>query len=151
MELLLWRWSTTAQIASAIVIAVFFLVLSRSMRRVELRPWVAAWLANLAALCVTITFWFAQPDSPLAFIALRTGYFFTKTLFVLLLAAGAWRFVRAPLSRSTTQIVVAAVAVLACAAALAVDNINQVGVVQSSVTAVVLGAAAGMLMRWRVP
>ncbi|HEX6368896.1 MAG TPA: GGDEF domain-containing protein [Longimicrobium sp.] len=151
MELLLWRWSTTAQIASAIVIAVFFVVLARSMRRVELRPWVAAWIANLAALCVTIVFWFAQPNAPLAFIALRTGYFFTKTLFVLLLAAGAWRFVRAPLSRRTARLAVAAVALLAGVAALAVDDINQVGVVQSSVTAIVLGAAAGMLMRWRVP
>ncbi|HEX7151137.1 MAG TPA: GGDEF domain-containing protein [Thermoanaerobaculia bacterium] len=45
MELLLWRWSTTAQIASAFMIAVFFVVLSRPVRRVELRPWVAAWLA----------------------------------------------------------------------------------------------------------
>lgn len=151
MELLLWRWSTTAQIASAIVLAVFFVVLARSMRRVELRPWVAAWVANLAALCVTITFWFAQPDSPAAFILLRTGYFFTKTLFVLLLAAGAWRFVRAPLSRRATRLAVGAVAVLAGVAALAVESINQVGVVQSSVTSVVLAAGAAMLMRWRVP
>jgi diguanylate cyclase (GGDEF)-like protein len=151
MALLLWRWSTTAQIASAIVIAVFFLVLSRSMRRVELRPWVAAWLANLAALCVTIVFWFAQPDTEAAFVALRTGYFFAKTLFILLLAAGAWRFVRAPLPRRTTRLAVAAVAVLAGVAALAVDDINQVGVVQSSVTAVVLLIGAGLLVRGRVP
>ena len=50
MELLLWRWSTTAQITSALMIAGFFvLVLARSVRRVEVRPWVWAWLANLAA------------------------------------------------------------------------------------------------------
>jgi diguanylate cyclase (GGDEF)-like protein len=151
MELLLWRWSTTAQIASAIVIAVFFVVLARSVRRVELRPWVAAWLANLAALCVTITFWFAQPQSPAAFIALRTGYFFAKTLFVLLLAAGAWRFVRPPLPRRVVRTGVAAVAVLAALAALAAEGINQVGVVQSSVTAVVLIASAGLLLAHRVP
>ncbi|HEY0038642.1 MAG TPA: GGDEF domain-containing protein [Longimicrobium sp.] len=151
MELLLWRWSTTAQISSAVVIAVFFVVLARSMRRVELRPWVAAWLANLAALCVTVTFWFTQPKSSAAFIALCTGYFFAKTLFVLLLAAGTWRFVRAPLSPRATRLAVAAVAVLAFVAALVVDSINQVGVVQSLVTVVVLGAAAGMLMHRRVP
>jgi diguanylate cyclase (GGDEF)-like protein len=90
MELLLWRWSTTAQIASAIVIAVFFVVLARSVRRVELRPWVMAWLANLAALFVTM-------------------------------------------------------------AAVVVESINQVGVVQSSVTALVLLASAGFLLARRVP
>ena len=76
MELLLWRWSTTAQITSAIVIAIFFVVLGRSVRRVELRPWVSAWLANLAALLVTSVFWFAQPESPATFIVLRWGYLF---------------------------------------------------------------------------
>lgn len=54
MELLLWRWSTTAQIASALMIAVFFIVLTRSVRRSELQLWVNAWLANLAALAVTV-------------------------------------------------------------------------------------------------
>jgi diguanylate cyclase (GGDEF)-like protein len=151
MELLLWRWSTTAQIASAIVIAVFFMVLARSVRRVELRPWVAAWLANLAALCVTIVFWFWQPDSQLSFVLLRTGYFFAKTLFVLLLAAGAWRFVRPPLSRRATRLGVAGVAVFAGVAAVTVSNINQVGVVQASTTAIVLLAAAGFLLGKRVP
>lgn len=151
MELLLWRWSTTAQIASAIVIAVFFMVLARSVRRVELRPWVAAWLANLAALCVTIAFWFWQPDSQLAFVFLRTGYFFAKTLFVLLLAAGAWRFVRPPLSRRATRVGVGGVAVFAGVAAVTVSSINQVGVVQASTTAIVLLAAAGFLLGKRVP
>jgi diguanylate cyclase (GGDEF)-like protein len=151
MELLLWRWSTAAQVASAVTIAVFFLVLSRSMRRVELRPWVAAWLANLAALCVTITFWFAQPQAPWAFIVLRTAYFFCKTLFLVLLALGAWRFVRHPASRTSNRLIIGAVAVGACVAAFMADGINKVGVIQSSVTAVVLGATAAVLVGRRVP
>ena len=89
MELLLWRWSTTAQITSALMIAVFFVVLGRSVRRVEMRPWMYAWLANLAALLVTCIFWFAQPSSPFAFVVLRGSYFFWKTMFVVLLVAGA--------------------------------------------------------------
>jgi len=151
MELLLWRWSTAAQVASAVTIAVFFVVLSRSMRRVELRPWVAAWLANLAALCVTITFWFAQPQSPWAFMALRTGYFFAKTMFLVLLALGAWRFVRQPVSRRTNRIILAAVAVGAGVAAFVATGINLVGVIQSSVTFVILGAIAAVLVAKRVP
>src|ERR1700686_3079534 len=94
MELLLWRWSTLAQITSELMISVFFVVLARSVRRVEMRPWVWAWLANLAALLVTITFWFAQPKSPFAFIVLRGNYFFWKTMFVVLLVAGVLSFVR---------------------------------------------------------
>ena len=151
MELLLWRWSTSAQIASAVVIAIFFAVLARSVRRVELRPWVAAWLANLAALLVTIVFWFAQPSEQWAFIVLRSGYFFTKTMFVLLLAAGAWRFVRRPLPGRTGRVIVASVAVGATAAAFLADDINKVGVVQSSTTTLVLVAAAGFLVARRVP
>src|SRR5215210_1110854 len=107
MELLLWRWSTTAQIASSVTIAIFFFVLARSVRRMELRPWVAAWLANLGALAVTLFFWFVQPQSPAAFIALRSGYFFSKTIFLVLLVAGAWRFVRRPVSPRTMRIVAA--------------------------------------------
>ncbi|HEV3051871.1 MAG TPA: GGDEF domain-containing protein [Longimicrobium sp.] len=151
MELLLWRWSTAAQVASAVTIAVFFVVLARGMRRVELRPWVAAWLANLAALGVTITFWYLQPRSAWAFIGLRTGYFFAKTMFLVLLALGAWRFVRQPASRRAVRAIVAAVAVGAGVAAFAADGINKVGVIQSSVTALVLTAAAAFLVAKRVP
>ena len=39
MELLLWQWSTTAQTASALMIAIFFLVLARSVRRPEVKAW----------------------------------------------------------------------------------------------------------------
>ena len=91
MELLLWRWSTTAQIVSSLMIAVFFDVLAQSVKRVELRPWVKAWLANLGALFVTVIFWYAEPKSALVFAALRFGYFFSKTMFVVLLAAGVRR------------------------------------------------------------
>ena len=50
MAILLWRWSTTAQIVSALILAVFFVVLRLSVRRRELGIWVAAWMVNLAAL-----------------------------------------------------------------------------------------------------
>jgi diguanylate cyclase (GGDEF)-like protein len=151
MELLLWRWSTSAQVASAVMIAVFFVVLARSVRRVELRPWIAAWLANLAALGVTIAFWFWQPRAPGAFIALRAGYFFTKTMFVVLLAAGAWRFLGRRMPPRTRRMVVAGVAVAAGAAAFMADDVNKVGVTQSSVIAVVLMAIAVRLAARRVP
>jgi hypothetical protein len=94
MELLLWRWSTTAQITSELMIAVFFVVLARPVRRVEMRPWIQAWLWNLAALFVTIVFWFAHPKSRIAFMATVFGYTLSKTIFAVLLVAGTWNFVR---------------------------------------------------------
>jgi diguanylate cyclase (GGDEF)-like protein len=151
MELLLWRWSTSAQIASGLMIAVFFLVLARSVRRAEMRPWVNAWLANLAALFVTSVFWFAQPQSPAMFIALRFGYFFTKTMFAVLLALGAWTFVRRALPASTLRVTMIAVAVYALIAGLVFDSIDEIGVSQSAVIGVLLASAAVLLVVKKVP
>jgi diguanylate cyclase (GGDEF)-like protein len=145
MELLLWRWSTTAQITSAVVIAIFFVVLGRSVRRVELRPWVYAWLANLAALLVTSVFWFAQPESKAAFIVLRWGYFFCKTMFVALLALGAWNIWRRspePLHRGA----IALVAMYAAVAAVTLDSIDRIGLAQSALIAALLGISAILLL-----
>jgi diguanylate cyclase (GGDEF)-like protein len=151
MELLLWRWSTSAQIASGLMIAVFFLVLARSVRRAEMRPWVSAWLANLAALFVTSVFWVAQPRSGAAFVALRFGYFFGKTMFVALLALGAWTFVRRGFPRSTSRAVAIAVAAYSLVAAFVFDSIDRIGVAESAVMAALLIAAAVLLLVRRVP
>jgi len=150
MELLLWRWSTTAQITSAIVIAIFFVVLGRSERRVELRPWVSAWLANLAALVVTSVFWLARPQSPVAFIVLRWGYFFSKTMFVVLLAVGAWNVWRRSQDR-LPRMAVALVAFSAAVAAVLLSSVDQIGVVQSAAIAALLGVSAIFLLAKRVP
>ena len=137
------------QITSALMIAVFFVVMARSVRRVEMRPWVRAWLANLAALLVTSVFWFWQPSSPAAFMALRAGYLFFKTMFVVLLAAGAWTFVRRrPPPRRNALI---AVAVYAIAAAFVLDSIARIGIVQSAVMALFLVASAALLVAKRAP
>jgi len=149
-ELLLWRWSTTAQIASALMIAVFFIVLTRSVRRSELQLWVNAWLANLAALAVTVIFWFVQP-AELSFLLIRVGYIFTKTLFVALLAAGAWRFVRPRLGARESRRMIVAIAAFAGVAALLTPRLEQLGVVQSAVIAILLGASAVLLIAKRVP
>src|SRR6266852_1013165 len=128
MELLLWRWSTTAQITSALMIAVFFVVLARSIRRVEMRPWVGAWLWNLAALLVTIIFWFFQPTSKIAFVVLRGGYFLSKTMFVVLLTAGAFRFARQRPSVALRRAAIACLVLYAVIAAFLADTIDRIGV-----------------------
>ncbi len=151
MELLLWRWSTTAQITSALMIAVFFVVLARSMRRVEMRPWVGAWLCNLAALLVTIIFWYFQPTSPIAFIVLRGAYFLSKTMFMVLLTAGAWRFARQRPGMVLRRVVIACVILYAVIAAFLADSIDRIGVSQSVVIALILGVASIALFLKRIP
>src|SRR4051812_35314256 len=150
MELLLWRWSTTAQVASALLIAVFFAVLGRSMGRAELRPWVLAWLANLAALLVTIAFWFTRPSSRWGLAALIWGYFFFKTLFAALLGIGAWRFVR-PHARLRTGLTTGVVAAAALVPAIVVNSVAGIGVVESTAITGLLASAAGLLLYYRVP
>jgi diguanylate cyclase (GGDEF)-like protein len=150
-ELLLWRWSTTAQTASALMIAIFVIVLSRSVRRPEVQTWVNAWLANLLALLVTSILWIAGPISDAVFFAIRLGYFFSKTMFVALLAMGAWRFVRPKLGARENHRIIAIVAVYAVVAALALTTIDLIGVVQSGVMAVILGGTAFLLVKHRVP
>ncbi|HEV2607868.1 MAG TPA: hypothetical protein VGT79_07790, partial [Xanthomonadaceae bacterium] len=116
MELLLWRWSTSVQITSDLLIAVFFVVLARSVGRVELRSWVSAWVANLGALSITIVFWLLQPQSKLVFAVISAMYIFAKTLFVVLLVIGAAGFVErrlAPHGRVPEGKVVVGVAIFA--------------------------------------
>jgi diguanylate cyclase (GGDEF)-like protein len=151
MELLLWRWSTTAQITSELMIAVFFVVLSRSVRRVEMRPWVQAWVANLVALLVTIIFWFAQPNSRFAFMATVFSYTLSKTIFSILLVAGTWNFVRRRSSVAMRRAVIAIAILYSAIAALTLDKIDKLGVVQSAVIGIILGTGALLLLFNRVP
>jgi diguanylate cyclase (GGDEF)-like protein len=139
MELLLWRWSTAAQITSALMIAVFFSVLARSVRRIELRPWVNAWVVNLFAMLVTLIFWVAQPESTIAFVLLRWGYVFAKTMFVLLLVLGTMRFRK-------WRGIVATVGALSFAGAFLLNTIDKIGVTQSAVIGIALGAGAAYLL-----
>ncbi|HMC75922.1 MAG TPA: GGDEF domain-containing protein [Vicinamibacterales bacterium] len=150
-ELLLWRWSTTAQTASALMIAIFFLVLARSVRRAEMQTWVNAWLANLLAMVVTSVLWVAQPTSEFAWVPIRFGYFFFKTMFVTLLALGAWRFVRPRLGSHEDYRLVGAIAAYALVASFTLKPIDLIGVSQSAIMGLLLGVSAILLVVQRVP
>jgi signal transduction histidine kinase/DNA-binding response OmpR family regulator len=89
MELLLWRWSTAVQVTSMLMIAVFFAALSRSVHRAEVRLWLRAWLADLAALGLALGFWYFQPGARYHHVAF-TLYLAAKTAFVLFMLQGAW-------------------------------------------------------------
>jgi diguanylate cyclase (GGDEF)-like protein len=145
MEVVLWRWSTAVQGTSAVMIALFFVVLARSVGRAELKPWATAWLANVVALLIPITYWFLQPDSQFAHVSMRWGYFMSKTVFATLLVIGASELVGGGLTVRAGPRLLVAVAVYSTVASLLVEGFIADGAVQSAVTAVLLFGGAVLI------
>jgi len=150
LELLLWRWSTIVQISSGVIIALFFLSLASATRRVELKPWVFAWLANLFALVVTVIYWFFQPQSAWVFGITSAGYIFFKSLFVLCLLIGLRRYLEGShfLSLRYRQAFYWAGGTGLLGAAL-VPNIPWLGVLQCVVIALGLYTATWLAIKCR--
>lgn len=148
MELLLWRWSTAAQVASVLMVTMFFVVAGRSTGHRETLWFAAAWSANLLALVVTLVFWFAQPVAWVS-LAMKFGYFSAKTAFATLLIYATAQFL--PGGRVRLGLPSAASLVLAYAlvATVLTSSIDGIGVAQSAVVALLLGFSA--LLCWRTP
>lgn len=146
LELMLWRWSTAIQAASAVMIAVFFIVIARTARRAEAKRWAWAWLANLFALLATVIFWYAGPLPPLPSSVLGTGYFLGKTSFLLLLVLGARAFAHPGAGVLPRRWSVAAASVLAYSilAGFFLSGIPGIGTAQSLVMAA--GCTAGVVI-----
>lgn len=145
-ELLLWQWSSAVQISSTLLIALFFLVYGRSAERPELRWWVAAWLANGAALSVTWAFWIFAP-SGIALPLLLAVYFACKSSFVALILLGVVALHRPEQAQRLLRPVIGVVAGFSLLGALFISNINVIGVLQASIIALVLGAAVRECLR----
>jgi diguanylate cyclase (GGDEF)-like protein len=91
MELFLYQLSIWGLLITSVMIAVFFLVLTRSNRRAEMQWWTAGWFANVAAMTSTIIFWYAQPPAavhPYVFAL----YVAAKNVYVWLLLRGTLEF-----------------------------------------------------------
>ncbi len=146
-QLLLWRWSTLLQITSLIMIALFFLVLSRSTKRSEFKPWVYAWLANLISLLVTVIYWTTNPTSVYLFKASAAGYVFFKTLFLLLLLKGMQRLLGQSYFLLRYKNILYISGTIALLFALTIPSIPWLGVFQSAVIGVVLAIGTFMAIR----
>jgi diguanylate cyclase (GGDEF)-like protein len=145
MELLLWRWSTSVQVTSLLMITVFFWMLGRSIRTAALRWWVRAWIWNLAALAITLFFWFFQPPNWVLHAVVAPVYMGAKTAFVLLLIQGAWAMRRPGRPFFATRPLIAGLGAYA-AAAMLLPTVPWVGVVQHTVMGVILVVAAAVLL-----
>ena len=146
-ELLLWRWSTTVQISSAVVLAVFMVAFGRAVGRIDTRWWTGAYVANLGAMGVTVLYWYGAADL-LPGAVLRFGYMASKTLFVACLVAGVYAF-RHPDTPSpfTLRRCVAAAGAVGAYGALFVSSINVLGLVQHAIIALALGFGATWCFR----
>ena len=94
---ILGRWSIGVQWASVALVAVFFAVLTRTIRLREVRLWASAWLADVLALTLAFVSYFVA-EGPVARLA-ATGYALAKTCFVVLLIVGARQLLRPGASR----------------------------------------------------
>ena len=151
MELLLWRWSTLVQVTSDLIIAVFFVVLARSVGRTELRAWVSGWVANLAALSITIVFWLTQPQSPIVFAIISAFYLFAKTLFVVLLVAGTAGFLDRQTLPIPYRMLIIGVAIFSMLSTLVVHSINMLGLIQATTICICLVAGTAFLVAKKPP
>src|SRR5476649_2145911 len=123
MDILLWRWSTAIQLTSAFMIAVFFVALSKSVRRPEVVWWRRAWVANLCALLATLVFWYFSLN-PIALILVRTVYLGAKLTFVLLIIEGSG------VARLTARQRVIAIVTYAIPGGIFLNSIVLLGLVQ---------------------
>jgi diguanylate cyclase (GGDEF)-like protein len=137
MELTLWRWSVSAQLVSLAIITTFFAILARSVDQRALRTWLAGWAMNVAALVVTLVYWFVSASEAeevsrgIAF-ALRLLYMTSKSLCVLLLVDGGWALARPGAERVGRGAFVVGGLVFPLAAALASNSLAVVGIMQQS-------------------
>ncbi|MCC7052775.1 MAG: diguanylate cyclase [Gemmatimonadaceae bacterium] len=151
MDVQLWRWSTAVQVTSALLIALFFLVLAHSTRRAELRVWVVAWVANLLALGVTLAFWMPAAQTEALLVMMRLPYLVCKLAFVVLLVIGAVNFGRpAPSPERLFRIGVVILGV-SIAMSLVADSLDIIGVLIHASIALVLGSTAVWMAMQHMP
>jgi diguanylate cyclase (GGDEF)-like protein len=147
-ELLLWRWSTTVQITSAVVLAIFMVAFGRAVGRPDTRWWAGAYVANLGAMAVTVLYWYGIPPDLVPGGLTRFGYMASKTLFVVYLAAGVFAFKH---PRGHTPFTVQRNLLLATGVGLFgaffAPSINLLGLTQHAIIAVSLGIGAWWCFR----
>jgi hypothetical protein len=139
----IWVWSTAIQTTSLLMIAVFFVVLGRSVRFPEVRIWIWAWVANLYALLVTAEFWYFQ--EPIGGFV-RASYMGGKSTFVLLLVLGAWTLKQPGLRLVPTRYLAAGLLAFAAVCAALPLAVEQVGLIQHASMGSVL-VLGGLLLK----
>lgn len=151
MEVLLYRWSTMAQLVSDTMIMIFLIVLYRSVRRPELQPHVWAWSANFAALSITVGYWVFRPEQEWLSKLLGVLYVSLKMSFACMLIVGvaalSGRAVRGP----TVRWMLLASAGYGLWVGLTYRSINELGVYNAVCVALLLWSAVVLILREKPP
>ena len=146
VELFLYQLSIWGLAATSLMIAIAFLVLKRSNRREEMRWWTGGWLGNVAAMAVTLVFWYVQPAAqwhgPLFAV-----YLACKNIYVWLLVRGTLEFGGRRPRWIEARAVVPALIVFSIIAVVTVTTRDRLGFVSQSIVGVALMMAAVSLAR----
>lgn len=154
MELALWRWSVSAQFVSLAIITTFFAILSRSVEQSALRAWLRGWAANVAALVVTLAYWFisagAGDGTPRGIDFLfRFLYMSAKSASVLLLAAGGWSLVRPGEVKLRRGVLLVGALLFPFAAAAVSNSLAIVGITQHTFVGLLFVPTGVAILRTR--
>jgi diguanylate cyclase (GGDEF)-like protein len=149
LEILLYRWSTFAQLVSDGMIMIFLVVLYRSVNRPELRPHMLAWCANFIALSTTVCFWIFHPER--YFIPFAATYLAAKMAFAGFLLIGVLTFAGHVVAQRRVRLMLVACVGYALLVALSVQSINQLGVCAAMAFAIVLWIAVAIVVRTKPP
>lgn len=150
MELFLYQLNIWGLALTSLMIAVFFLVLGRSNPRAEMRWWTRGWFANVAAMGITLAFWYMQPPSsahPFVFAV----YLAAKNAYVWLLLRGTLEFQsrrpRVLEARTAIPVIIA----ISIAAFFVVTTRDRLGLVSQGLVGIAFGAGAWSLAIARMP
>jgi diguanylate cyclase (GGDEF)-like protein len=149
LDLLLYQLNISGLTVTTVLIALFFLVLRRSVRRAEMRWWVNGWLANVVALVVTSLFWYVQPPAQY-FGGIFAIYLAAKFAYVWLLCRGALEFCGERPRLVTAGVIVPAIAAICLVCIFLVNTRDRLGLVSQLVIAAGFAAAAVEIFRSRV-
>ena len=151
MDVQLWRFGTTVQLSSALLIALFFFVLMRTTRRSELTVWVAAWLAHLAALSLALVYGITRHADDSTLTGMRFPFLALESAFVAMLVAGAVQLGRTAPSRASVAQLAVVVLAYSLVLGFAAQTPEMLSALVSATTALVLLSAAGFLALRRHP
>ena len=141
MDLLLYQLNISGLTVTTVLILLFFVVLRRSVRRVEMRWWVHGWLANVVALVITSLFWYFQPPASY-FGIIFAFYLAAKASYVWLLSRGALEYCGKRPRLISSGVMVPAIVATCIISMFLLTTRDRLGLISQFVIAAGFGAAA---------
>jgi len=148
-QLFLYKLSIWGLVVTSWMIAIFFFVLTRSNRRAEMRWWTAGWVANAAAMTVTLVFWLTEPPAPFHPFIFAL-YLAAKNVYLWLLVRGTLEFQSSRPSAMQERNAVPAIVAFSIVAIFVVTSRDRLGFVSQGMIGVGFIAVAISLARARV-